>query len=233
MKWQLIKRLKFVLWSLRLINFKQVTSVGNRMIYVGWSGKSEVTITLRNTREPDGYARTELLEMLKLIRVEEERQHWKVPEPVACIYCHHISPINENGFCPVEVTLSDRKPLKCTCGTHQAGLNAGLIRDIGEALGLNKKKKKPIRMPCGQPLYEGIYKNKTHIPDAICTQTRGVEHSHHDYTALEAIEKHLAVRATCQSQMDGDCDWSGCPQEAENRKYYQSSCPLLVEDPER
>ena len=39
-----------------------------------------MTIVVRDTREPDGYSREELMEMLKTIREQEDLQGWKVPE---------------------------------------------------------------------------------------------------------------------------------------------------------
>lgn len=46
-------------------------------------GHYEVTITYRDTSQPDGYERTELLKMLETVRKHEALQGWKVPEPNA------------------------------------------------------------------------------------------------------------------------------------------------------
>jgi hypothetical protein len=52
----------------------------NRYTYVCKFGPLEMTIVVRDTREPDGYSREELVEMLQTIREQEELQGWKVPE---------------------------------------------------------------------------------------------------------------------------------------------------------
>lgn len=39
-----------------------------------------IHVRIQDTRKPDGYERTELLQMLREIRVHEARQGWKVPE---------------------------------------------------------------------------------------------------------------------------------------------------------
>lgn len=44
-------------------------------------GPLEVRVVTRDTREPDGYSREELVMMLQLVRSEERRQGWRVPEP--------------------------------------------------------------------------------------------------------------------------------------------------------
>lgn len=36
----------------------------------------------------------------------------------------------------------------------------------------------------------------------------------------------------CHSDRDGDCLWTECPQEANNRANYQKICPLYKDDPE-
>lgn len=56
-------------------------SCANRRYRQFMSGPFEVTITYRDTREPDGYSREELLEMLETVRKHEASQGWKVPEP--------------------------------------------------------------------------------------------------------------------------------------------------------
>ena len=40
----------------------------------------EISLNVRALKEPDGWSREELLEMLRLIRREEKKQDWKVPE---------------------------------------------------------------------------------------------------------------------------------------------------------
>ena len=53
----------------------------NRYMYTCWFGPLEMSITIRDTKEPDGYSREELVEMLAIIRAQETQQEWKVPEP--------------------------------------------------------------------------------------------------------------------------------------------------------
>jgi hypothetical protein len=53
----------------------------NRYITVALLDYLEVTLTVRDTREPDAYAPDELIEMLKKVREHERRQGWRVPEP--------------------------------------------------------------------------------------------------------------------------------------------------------
>lgn len=79
-----IERIKsrFWWWWLRQVPItKSKGSVGNRFIEVTMIGPLEVTITCRDTRREDGYSREELYSMLRLIRKEEVRHEWKVPEP--------------------------------------------------------------------------------------------------------------------------------------------------------
>jgi len=40
----------------------------------------EVTLCVRNLDKPDGFSREELIAAQRLIRSEEKRQGWKVPE---------------------------------------------------------------------------------------------------------------------------------------------------------
>ena len=47
----------------------------------------EHKLVLRDTRQPDGYERTELLQMLRTVRRHEHLQGWKVPEPDAAEIC--------------------------------------------------------------------------------------------------------------------------------------------------
>jgi hypothetical protein len=69
-------------WVLRHFPSQEYSLCANRRTSRVTFGPIEVTITCRDTREPDGYERTELYRMLHLIRSEEIRQNWKVPEPV-------------------------------------------------------------------------------------------------------------------------------------------------------
>jgi hypothetical protein len=48
---------------------------------VVWVDYLEVTVTVRDTREPDSYEPEELSEMLKTVREHERRRGWRVPEP--------------------------------------------------------------------------------------------------------------------------------------------------------
>lgn len=121
------------------VPFQDVTLVGNRFIRRGNLVPLDVTIIQRDTREPDGYERTELLRMMYLIRTEEERQQWTVPEPHNCIYCSHVSPAEPNGHCPVikygkEWHHDNPVPAPCLCFHHQKGLEEGLRQDIDAAL---------------------------------------------------------------------------------------------------
>jgi hypothetical protein len=52
----------------------------NRILYTCWFGPLEMSIVIRNTREPDGYSREELVAMLDLVRKYEKKQGWTVPE---------------------------------------------------------------------------------------------------------------------------------------------------------
>lgn len=72
---------RFWWWVLWRVPARQIHSVGNRFERRMMLGKFEVTITYRNTHEPDGYSREELYGMLRTIRREEKRHEWKVPEP--------------------------------------------------------------------------------------------------------------------------------------------------------
>lgn len=57
----------------------------NRVWHVVRRGPIEVTLTFRDTRQPDGYERTELLEMLRTVREHEAVQGWRVPEPALAV----------------------------------------------------------------------------------------------------------------------------------------------------
>jgi hypothetical protein len=55
----------------------------NRWTTVFDHGPVQVTVVLRDTREPDGRSREELVEMLAEIRRSERETGWRVPEPDA------------------------------------------------------------------------------------------------------------------------------------------------------
>jgi hypothetical protein len=42
-----------------------------------------------------------------------------------------------------------------------------------------------------------------------------------------------APQEHCHAGRDGECNWDGCPQEANNRANYQSYCPLAAADDAR
>jgi hypothetical protein len=46
-----------------------------------WNDQLEFTYIVRDMRKVNGYTREELLEMLTIVRMEEERLRWKCPEP--------------------------------------------------------------------------------------------------------------------------------------------------------
>lgn len=121
MKRNLWQRLKFA-WQVSRIIPTRWSMVGNRTIEVGMVGTLEVTTIVRETSQPDGYSREELLSMLRLIRTHEEFQHWKVPEPHRCVYCSHTAEADRNGFCPA------CDPPQCSL--HEAGLAEGYRKAI-------------------------------------------------------------------------------------------------------
>lgn len=47
----------------------------------GRDRRYEVTVTIRDTAEEDGYERTEVYRMLREVRLQEKRSNWKCPEP--------------------------------------------------------------------------------------------------------------------------------------------------------
>lgn len=53
----------------------------NRRWRRGMAGPIEITVTYRDTRQPDGHSREELVEMLATIRKCEAEMGWRVPEP--------------------------------------------------------------------------------------------------------------------------------------------------------
>lgn len=72
-----------------VINFfwRQSSRVGgtmwcaNRQVRTVMLGSTEVTVTLRDTKEPDAYSREEIYRMFQTVRENEQRMGWKVPEP--------------------------------------------------------------------------------------------------------------------------------------------------------
>jgi hypothetical protein len=50
---------------------------GRRVMF----GLHEVTLTVRDPTQDDGYSREELMRFLKIVRESEQEQGWKVPEP--------------------------------------------------------------------------------------------------------------------------------------------------------
>jgi hypothetical protein len=77
-RWLWYKLLRF---ALRRAGPTSTFSCANRYETTHAFGPLEVRVVTRDTREPDGYCREELLQMLRLVRSEEARQGWKVPEP--------------------------------------------------------------------------------------------------------------------------------------------------------
>ena len=128
-------RSRFWFWVIRKCclwaPWSQFSMVGNRLRRRGMFGWVEVTITNRDTTEPDSYSREELIRLLALIRTQEETQQWKVPEPAPCIYCHHVSPVDTDGFCPVCPAVVEGKG-PCQCSTHQGGLNEAWRRAVSQ-----------------------------------------------------------------------------------------------------
>jgi hypothetical protein len=79
-EWLWYRALRFVL---RRVGTKYSLSCANRRETSHVFGPLEVRVVTRDTREPDGYSREELCQMLALVRSEEARQGWRVPEPCA------------------------------------------------------------------------------------------------------------------------------------------------------
>jgi len=102
------------------------THVANRTIRRDNLAHLECTITLRDIRKPDGYSREELYQMLGLIRLHEELQNWKVPEPIKCEYCEHTAP-----------ELEDKCPI-CGCTEHHRGLVSRYRQAVGEECGFTR-----------------------------------------------------------------------------------------------
>lgn len=79
---------KFWWYLLRKFTANRSTSIcGNRHVKVSMLGCMEITITFRDTRDPDGYSREDLLEMLRLIRKHEMIQNWRTPDREKCYLC--------------------------------------------------------------------------------------------------------------------------------------------------
>jgi hypothetical protein len=62
---------------------RAVGSCANRRWSTWVVGRIEVTTTYRDTSEPDGHSREELVEMLATVRRAEAETGWRVPEPGA------------------------------------------------------------------------------------------------------------------------------------------------------
>lgn len=86
----MFRNIRFSLARLLLGRPYSVGMCGNRMWEVRQFGGLELTVTLRNTLEPDGYSREELVEMLERVRRHETRMGWRAPEPE--------TPHNENDL---------------------------------------------------------------------------------------------------------------------------------------
>lgn len=57
--------------------------VGSRSMSTFLLDGVEYSVTRRKLTEPNHYSREELLTMLSTVRREEQRMHWKCPDPVA------------------------------------------------------------------------------------------------------------------------------------------------------
>lgn len=74
---------RFWFWLLQFSLRRRARSwkaCANRVEIHSRFGATEVTVTFRDTTQPDGYSREELVEMLALVRHHERLQGWKVPE---------------------------------------------------------------------------------------------------------------------------------------------------------
>jgi hypothetical protein len=71
-------RLIMLLWPKSLRSAVGVCA--NRRWVRGMADRTEVTVTYRDTTQPDGYSREELVGMLKTIRKHEREMDWKVPD---------------------------------------------------------------------------------------------------------------------------------------------------------
>jgi hypothetical protein len=76
--WSWYRALRFVL---RRVGPTSALACANRFERTYAFGPVEVRVVERDTREPDGYSREELCQMLWLVRSEEASQGWRVPEP--------------------------------------------------------------------------------------------------------------------------------------------------------
>lgn len=120
---------KFILrvrraWRWSKVDITHWSLVGNRIISRGMIDQFELTVTSRDTTKPDAYSREELLQMLEIVRHNEDIQGWKCPEPYKCTYCGHSCPTNESGFCPGAKETNKEGGVKslCECPLHNAGL---------------------------------------------------------------------------------------------------------------
>jgi hypothetical protein len=127
-----LKRIKWII-ALLLVHPKAFSSVGNRTIYKGQDKGLHITVILTEVNKPGGYSREELLNLLQLIRNEEERHGWKTPEPVRCVTCNHCSPPDKDGGCPV-IDKRDRSNLSCPCLNHAAGLTTAMKKEINKSV---------------------------------------------------------------------------------------------------
>lgn len=75
-KWRF--KLIFWLWPRRK---GSACFCANRSRWTYHAPNADISLEVRDRTKPDGYAREELYSMLKLIREEEKRQGWTVPEP--------------------------------------------------------------------------------------------------------------------------------------------------------
>jgi hypothetical protein len=76
---------KFLWWmftvSANQLRPCSVFKCANRSIFTYRYQNFEMKVTFRDLDKPEGYSRVELLQMLQLIRAQEAKQNWKVPEP--------------------------------------------------------------------------------------------------------------------------------------------------------
>jgi hypothetical protein len=71
-------RIRLILWLWP--SRSDFMSCANRRQYRVTFGRFEITMLLRDISQPDGYERTELLQMLQTVRRHEAYMGWKVPE---------------------------------------------------------------------------------------------------------------------------------------------------------
>lgn len=75
-------------WRLRLILWlwpsrTSTAACANRRSRRTTCGPYEIELNVRDTSQPDGYSREELLTMLQEVRKHEAIQGWRVPEPAS------------------------------------------------------------------------------------------------------------------------------------------------------